>query len=197
MREADVTGCRLVKAGVPCTVDGEVDTNTLVQMMRSEDKYIYWFQSTDTQTQVSCVYVNEKYYSMPLRLEKAVFKNVRLSKHFLNRETLEDGTQKLRIPLRLLAEKKRTSQRLKVRVWARAQVFGVYICFACLEYLLTLVCDRPWLPATRVFRVPRAAGGATCHGRIRTATSRVCCAWLARPSLRHSPTACNPTLPLC
>ena len=71
MREADVTGCRLVKAGVPCSVDGEVDTNTLVQMMRSEDKYIYWFQSTDTQTQVSCVYVNEKYYSMPQRRQRS------------------------------------------------------------------------------------------------------------------------------
>jgi hypothetical protein len=132
MREADVTGCRLVKAGVPCTVDGEVDTNTLVQMMRSEDKYIYWFQGKDMQTQVSCVYVNGKYYSMPLRLEKAVFKNVRLSKHFLNRETLEDGTQKLRIPQRLLAEKTRTSQRLKVRVWDHTPaigecVIGVYV----------------------------------------------------------------------
>jgi len=118
MREADVSGCRLLKAGVPCTVDGEVDTNTLVQMMRSEDKYIYWFQGNDEQ--VSCVFVNGKYYSMPLRLEKAVFKNVRLSKHFLNREVLEDGTYKLRIPMRLLAEKKRTSQRLKVSLglWA-------------------------------------------------------------------------------
>ena len=111
-----MSGHTLVKAGVPCTIDGEVHTATLMEMMRSEDKYIYWFQGPDEKTQLACVRVNQKYYSMPLRLEKAIFKHVRLSKHFLNREVLEDGTHKLRIPARLLDEKKRTSHRLKVCV---------------------------------------------------------------------------------
>lgn len=128
MREVDVSEYRLVKAGVPCHVDGEVHTSTLIEMMHSEDKYIYWFERGDVDTQLSCVYVNNKYYSMPLRLEKAVFKHVRLSKHFQNSEILEDGTQKLRIPSRLLDEKRRTSHRLKV---GRKQVYE-NVCFVML-----------------------------------------------------------------
>lgn len=125
MREVDVRGYTLVKAGVPCHVDGEVHTSTLISMMHSEDKYIYWFQRADVDTQLSCVYVNGKYYSMPLRLEKAIFKHVRLSKHFLNSEVLEDGTRKLRIPSRLLDEKKRTSRRLKVRAAGGGRAAGM------------------------------------------------------------------------
>lgn len=114
MQEVDVIDYRLVKAGVLCHVNGEVRTSTLIETMHSEDKYIYWFERGDVATQVSCEYVNNKYYSVLLHLEKAVFKHVRLSKHFLNSEMLEYGTKKLRIPSHLLDKKKFTSHCLKV-----------------------------------------------------------------------------------
>lgn len=116
MRVLDVSKYTLVKSGIPCTTTAPVQANTLIQIMQCNDNYIYWFQSGggDTSSQVSCVNVNGVFYNMPLRLEKAVFRHVRLTRNFQNIEALEDGTIKLRIPTRLLREKKRTSSRLKV-----------------------------------------------------------------------------------
>jgi hypothetical protein len=116
MRVLDVSGYTLVRSGIPCTTTAPVQSSTLVQIMKCNDNYIYWFQTRpgDMASQLSCVNVNGLFYSMPLRLEKAVFRHVRLTKNFQNSETLEDGTVKLRIPTRLLREKKRTSFRLKV-----------------------------------------------------------------------------------
>ena len=116
MRVLDMSHYTLVKSGIPCSVTAPVQASTLIKIMQCDDKYIYWFENKtgDISTQLSCVNVNDKFYSMPLRLEKAVFRHVRLTKHFENIEYLEDGTSKLRIPARLLREKKRTSSRLKV-----------------------------------------------------------------------------------
>ena len=118
MRVLDVSKYSLVKSGISCTTTAPIQANTLIQIMQCNDNYIYWFQSIpgDTTSQVSCVNVNGLFYNMPLRLEKAVFRHVRLTKNFQNIETLEDGTIKLRIPTRLFREKKRTSNRLKVRI---------------------------------------------------------------------------------
>jgi hypothetical protein len=116
MRVLNLSNYEMVKSGIPCTITEPVQANSLIQVMQNNEKYIYWFceKNGDVATQVSCVRVNGHFYSMPLRLEKAVFRSIRLTKDFENIEYLENGTKKLRIPLRLLREKRRTSCRLKV-----------------------------------------------------------------------------------
>lgn len=116
MRVLDVSRFTLVKSSMPCTTTAPIQASTLVQIMKCNDNYIYWFQTVagDVSSQMSSVNVNGVFYHMPLRLEKAVFRHVRLTKNFDNIKMLEDGTLKLRIPTRLLREKKRTSCRLKV-----------------------------------------------------------------------------------
>ena len=116
MRVLDVSKYILVQSGIPCHTTAPVQANTLIQIMKCEETYIYWFQkdALNIHTQISCVNVNGVFYAMPLRLEKAVFRNIRLTKNFQNHESLQDGTVKLKIPMRLLKEKKRTSCQLKV-----------------------------------------------------------------------------------
>lgn len=94
--------------------------------MEKNESYIWWLQpnSGDLQSQIASICVNQKFYALNLRLEKVIFRHIRLTKDFVNVEFLEDGTEKLRIPRRLLREKLRTAM--------RAQVCEVLLCGVCL-----------------------------------------------------------------
>ena len=61
--------------------------------------------------------VNDNFYHPSFKLEKAIFRHIRLTRNFQNYELLEDGTKKLRIPLRLWLEKQRTSNKFLVRAY--------------------------------------------------------------------------------
>jgi hypothetical protein len=76
-----------------------------------------WLQrkNSDFETQIPAVNVNGSFYQPSFKLEKAIFRHIRLTRNFQNYELLEDGTKKLRIPLRLWLEKQRTSN--KFLVW--------------------------------------------------------------------------------
>lgn len=94
--------------------------DTLSSIMERNEAYIYWLQPKNggLQDQIAAVSINNTLYSINLRLEKAIFRRVRLSKTFMNVEFLQDGTEKLRIPTRLLREKQRTSQRHMVTIYS-------------------------------------------------------------------------------
>ena len=81
--------------------------------MERNESFIYWLQPLhgSVHDQIPAISLNHVLYSINLRLEKAIFRRVRLCKDFCNIEHLEDGTEKLRIPSRLLREKQRTSLR--------------------------------------------------------------------------------------
>ena len=57
--------------------------------------------------QVPCIMYKGKYFSLSLRMQKAIYRHVRLKKGFKNEETV-NGIPKLRIPELLLKEKIRT-----------------------------------------------------------------------------------------
>jgi hypothetical protein len=61
-----------------------------------------WSQILSTQIakreQQACICVNFTYYTLNNKLEKAIFRNVRLTLDFKNFERLVDGTRKLVIP---------------------------------------------------------------------------------------------------
>ena len=56
----------------------------------------------------------QKLYTLSLRMQKAIYRHVRLRKGFRNEEEM-DGVVKLRIPENLLREKIRTQSRFDVR----------------------------------------------------------------------------------
>ena len=103
----------VVKAGRRYVMPPPVQVHGLLQSMERNESYIYWMQPKDggIHDQFASINVNGKFYHLNSKLEKAIFRNVRLTKDFRNYEVLADGTKKLRIPTRLLREKIRTSVR--------------------------------------------------------------------------------------
>ena len=65
--------------------------------------------------QIPAICINSKFFHPNPKLEEAFFRHVRLSRNFENRELLEDGTTKLRIPARLMQEKLKNPIRFQVR----------------------------------------------------------------------------------
>lgn len=112
-RRLDVSKFRIVRSGTPCTLEVPLEPAQLMSVLEKQESTVYWLQplTGNVQDQVAAISVNNVMYSMSLRLEKAVFRHFRLTKNFNNIEYLEDGTPKLRIPVRLLREKLRTSHR--------------------------------------------------------------------------------------
>ena len=113
MRQVDVAAYRVVRAGIDCALQTPLQTSALAAILERHEEYIFWLEpiSGSVRDQIAAVSVNGILYHPNLRIEKAVFRRVRLSRAFDNIETLPDGTRKLRIPTRLLNEKRRTSTR--------------------------------------------------------------------------------------
>ena len=109
----------IVKAGLPASLE-TVNVCTLIQMMQKNEKYVYWLQrkNSDFETQIPAVNVNGSFYQPSFKLEKAIFRHIRLTRNFQNYELMEDGNKKLRIPIRLWKEKQRTSTKFSVRLRA-------------------------------------------------------------------------------
>lgn len=111
---ANADAFRLVRAGTEFTVDEPIDWKKITHTIERNENYVYWMQPQDgsLDDQFTCILVNGVFYTMTNRMEKAVFRNVRLNRNFLNIERLADGTSKLRLPLRLLREKIRASRKV-------------------------------------------------------------------------------------
>ena len=71
--------------------------------------------NADFSCQIPALHVNGTFVQPSVKLEKAIFRHIRLTRNFQNFELLEDGRKKLRIPIRLLQEKQRTSNKFSVR----------------------------------------------------------------------------------
>ena len=70
--------------------------------------------------QFPAIRIRDHFYTMSLRMMKAVWRHVRLKKNFVNRETIPHVGVKLRIPEVLLVEKMLTQQRFNVSRMHRA-----------------------------------------------------------------------------
>ena len=83
---------------------------------------MYWLQPPggDVATQIPAMKLEDGFYSLSLRMMKAIWRHVRLKKDFINVERAQMGGLKLRIPSMLLNEKIRTKTR-----------FNVSVCCAC------------------------------------------------------------------
>lgn len=117
MKSIDISEYVVVKAGVACQSETPIGLETLVALMERNESYIYWLQphNSGVLAQIPAICINGKFYHPNLKLEKAIFRHVRLSRDFENQELLEDGTAKLRIPARLMQEKLKSSIRFQVR----------------------------------------------------------------------------------
>jgi hypothetical protein len=120
MKAIDVLDFDIIKCGVEFVtgVGARPAVDDLLPHMERNENYVYWMQlkGGSTDEQQACIRVNGTYYALNNKLEKAIFRNVRLTRDFKNFERLVDGTRKLVIPQRLFQEKLRTSNRVRTRV---------------------------------------------------------------------------------
>jgi hypothetical protein len=124
MKAINVSEFDIIKCGVEfvTTAVARPGVEDLLPHMERNESYVYWMQPKGgaIEQQQACICVNGTYYSLNSKLEKAIFRNVRLTRDFQNFERLVDGTRKLVIPQRLFQEKLRTSNRVRRALCARA-----------------------------------------------------------------------------
>ena len=94
-------------------------------LVERNERLVSWLQPLKgtVYDQVPAIRVNDEFYTISLRMMKAIWRHVRLKKGFDNVERAPYGGFKLRIPVALLAEKLRTQSRFNVRF--DAEVNGV------------------------------------------------------------------------
>jgi hypothetical protein len=117
MKEVDVSACELIYAGRSWEQDKEPCSKEMIRMLERNETYCTWFQphGKGVESQFPAIQINQRFYQLSLRVQKAIFRHVRLNRKFENFERVADGRLKLKIPQRLLMEKKRTSNRFTVR----------------------------------------------------------------------------------
>ena len=110
----------IVKTGIDFAIpptsskEGPPVAELLPNMERNEQA-VFWLQPRNgtVEQQEACICVNGVFYALNSKFEKAIFRNVRLTRDFKNLERMVDGTRKLVIPRRLFSEKLRTSRRVR------------------------------------------------------------------------------------
>jgi len=116
MKAINISEFDIIKCGMEfvTTTVARPGVEDLLPHMERNESYVYWMQPKGgaIEQQLACICVNGTYYSLNNKLEKAIFRNVRLTRDFQNFERLVDGTRKLVIPQRLFQEKLRTSNRV-------------------------------------------------------------------------------------
>lgn len=117
MREIDQR-YELVKSGNDVAALVPLTVKSNLAKLEKQEKYCSWFQlkGGTMSDQIPAVRIGNRYYTMPLKIQKAIFRHVRLHSNFKNEEMTLLGFPKLWIPLSLMKEKLRTSRRLKTKV---------------------------------------------------------------------------------
>lgn len=99
--------------------DVDPSSRGCIHELERNEGLVTWLQPRDgtVDDQIPAIRVKDKFCALSLRMQKSLFRHVRLKKDFINRETLSNGSYKLRIPLLLLQEKVRTQTRFNVRAF--------------------------------------------------------------------------------
>ena len=116
MKRLDMTDVFVVCSGEgwrhrlpPCSKE-------MMAHLERNEKLVSWLQPVGggVHEQVPAIRVNGEFYTISLRMMKAIWRHVRLKKGFENVERAPYGGLKLKIPVTLLAEKLRTQSRFNV-----------------------------------------------------------------------------------
>ncbi len=88
----------------------------MMSHLERNEKVVSWLQPVKgtVYDQLPAIRVKNEFYTISLRMMKAIWRHVRLRKGFENVERAPYGGFKLKIPVTLLAEKLRTQSRFNV-----------------------------------------------------------------------------------
>jgi hypothetical protein len=116
MKRLDMTGICVIYAGENWVHGMPPCNREMVPHLERNERLVSWLQPANggVNDQVPAIRVNDAFYTISLRMMKAIWRHVRLRKGFENIERAPYGGLKLKIPVTLLAEKLRTQSRFNV-----------------------------------------------------------------------------------
>ena len=116
MKVVDMGSNEIVSCGLEWPYSRPPSTKEMLHRLERNEAFISWLQphKGEIDDQFPAIKIGPNFYTISLRMMKAVWRHVRLKKGFVNRETVPYVGTKLRIPTLLLSEKIRTQQRFNV-----------------------------------------------------------------------------------
>lgn len=120
MKAIDMEKYEIVDSGQTWPYMKKPCRKEMLPMLEQNESIVTWIAPRGSSGSVSehipVIRITGKYYSISLRMMKAIWRHVRLAGDFVNEDVSKNGKDKLRIPLKLFSEKKRTQNRFNVRL---------------------------------------------------------------------------------
>ena len=116
MKRVDMSNTFVVFSGEDWGFGLPPCSREMMRHLEKNERLVSWLQPVGKgiQDQVPAIRVKGVFYTISLRMMKAIWRHVRLRKGFENVERAPYGGLKLKIPSSLLAEKLRTQSRFNV-----------------------------------------------------------------------------------
>jgi hypothetical protein len=142
MKRIDMSQTLVVYTGENWTRSLPPCSKELMCLLERNERIVSWLQPLKggVHDQIPAIKVGDSFYSISLRMMKAIWRHVRLKKGFENVERAPYGGYKLKIPTLLLAEKLRTQSRFNVSV-----VVSVVVCCMCHASVLLFIYIFFWV----------------------------------------------------
>ena len=102
-------------------------TKEMISQLERNEAYVSWVEPNGgiLEDQFPAIRINDGFFTLSLRMLKAIFRHVQLKKGFVNRQELPHVGTILHIPNILLLEKIRTQHRFHVRMQACVAVLAI------------------------------------------------------------------------
>lgn len=115
MKVIDTQTHEVVYIGLPWRHSISPCSKQAIHLLERNTKVVSWLvpKGAAPSEQIACINYKGRYFSISLRMQKAIYRHIRLKKGFKNEEIV-NGMHKLRIPDLLLKEKIRTQSRFDV-----------------------------------------------------------------------------------
>jgi len=116
MKSIDMSKHTIAKVGLQWPHAKMPSGKDMIWRLERNEAYISWLQPANGQFEdmVPAIRIKDNFYTLSLRMMKAVWRHVRLKKGFENVEVVPHVGRLLRIPKTLLVEKLRTQERFNV-----------------------------------------------------------------------------------
>jgi hypothetical protein len=116
MKCVDMSKHAVVRCGLEWPHAQLPSTKDMIPRLERNEAYVSWMKPLDGRLDdmFPAIKIEKNFYTLSLRMMKAVWRHVRLKKGFVNRESVPHIGTLLRIPTVLLMEKIRTQERFNV-----------------------------------------------------------------------------------
>jgi hypothetical protein len=115
-RTIDAHNMQIIHRGCQWPHDTPPCSKTMTHHLERNESVVSWLQPIGggVAEQLPCIQAGDILFPLSLRMQKAVWRHVRLKKDYVNIEPMSHGGYKLKIPHLLLREKVRTQARFNV-----------------------------------------------------------------------------------